>query len=143
MPQMNPVNLAHVAAGHRFPPTPVDLSPERVGRYLDVLEATETHGEDGAAIVPPGAAATMALGALLGQVHLPAGTLHSSQEVRMSGRLPVGAGATCAARIANRSTRGGMVFLTLEFSLTADDGGLTVLDGTATLLAPESRQETT
>jgi hypothetical protein len=116
----------------------VDFSSERVSAYLAVLQAAPVQEKGGGrALVTPGAAATIALGALLEQITLPPGTLHSSQEVRAHRPLPADAETVCRASVSNRSSRGGTTFLTLDFSLSTPAGEV-ALDGSATLLVPES-----
>ena len=134
MTQSSPVDLSEVSAGHVFSPVSIDLSSERLKRYLDVLEGSETVTGTGASLVPPSAAAAMAMGALLQNIALPLGTLHTSQEIRFHSPLPIGTPTRCDATVSNRSSRGGATFVTLDFSITAEGEAAVVMEATATLL---------
>lgn len=111
------VGLDNVAAGRAFPPTPLDLSKDAIIRLLDSLEATLPVDVGGDELVPPSALASLALGALLSHVGLPAGTLHASQEILMGQAVPIGAKALCEASVSAVSARGSMTFVTLDFTV--------------------------
>ena len=111
------VGLESVEAGRAFPPTPLDLSKNAIIRLLGSLEATLPVDGAGEELIPPSAVASLALGALLSHVALPAGTLHASQEIRMVRAVPIGAKAVCEAEVSAVSSRGSMTFVTLDFTV--------------------------
>ena len=128
--------LADITSGFEFRPILVDVSAERVQEYLGVLEATPL--DSNARWVPSEAAITFALGALLDQFDLPAGTVHTTQDVRVERPLCLGAEVISTARVSNRSHRGEMAVILLEISLTTrqDSNGVAMV-GTSTLLIQE------
>ncbi len=111
------VGLDSVAAGRAFPATPLDLSKDAIIRLLDSLEATLPEDVGGDELVPPSALASLALGALLSHVTLPAGTLHASQDIRMERAVPIGAKAVWEADVSAVSSRGSMAFVTVDFTV--------------------------
>ncbi len=128
--------LADITSGFEFLPALVDVSAERVQAYLNVLEATPL--DPSAQWVPSEAAITFALGVLLDQFDLPAGTVHTTQDVRVERPLGLGAEVLSTARVSNRSHRGEMAVILLEISLTTprDSDGVAMV-GTSTLLIEE------
>ena len=129
-------SLADLVTGHEFQGIPVDFSADRVQKYLDALDAAPLDASH--ARVPPAAAATFALSALLDQFELPGGTLHPSIEVRVHRPQLLGADTSCTARVTGRSRRGEMTVLVFEFSLISPpDADTVTVEGSATLLVPE------
>ncbi|MDP7618871.1 MAG: hypothetical protein QF652_01280 [Dehalococcoidia bacterium] len=125
--------LADITSGFEFRPILVDVSVERVQEYLGVLQATPL--DSNARLVPSEAAITFALGALLDQYDLPAGTVHTTQDVRVERPLRLGTKVMCTARVSNRSHRGEMAVILLEISLTTHrDSNEVAMVGTSTLL---------
>ena len=130
-------NLFDLPAGHAFPALAVDLSEGRVARYLEVLDAAPLGAA--ARFVPPEAAATFALSALLEEFDLPTGAVHLSQEARVVTPQPVGAETACVAGVAQRSRRGGATIVSLDFALVSPPGsGVHTIEGAATVLAPDT-----
>ena len=128
------ISIGDVQVGHSFPPVSVDLSAERVQEFLRVLDSEETRGRDGEPLMPPSATTTMTIGALLASISLPVGTLHISQDTFIHSALPVGTPAICHSKLANRSFRSGITFVTLDFTLTSSANAAVVMNGSATLL---------
>lgn len=127
--------LSDLPKGHQFPPTSLQLTDEDVARYLAAVEdESGIYLERG--LTPPLAVAALALGALLESIELPAGTLHSGQELESRGGIPLGAALTLSGSIAQRSERAGMVISVIEFSVTAagEPGG--AIQGRTTVVAP-------
>ena len=130
-------NLFDLPAGQTFPALPVDFSEDRVARYLEVLDGAPLGTT--AQFVPPEAAVTFALGALLDRLELPPGAMHVSQEARVVTPQPIGAETVCLAGIAQRSRRGGMAVVALDFTLVSPpDAEVHTIEGTATILAPDT-----
>ena len=137
MAHQAPISLAEVSAGYVFPPFPVRFPAEGVRAYQGVLEGKALLATGDEELVPPAGAAALGLGALLGHVALPPGTLHAAQEVTAHAPLPVGNTVTCRAAVTGRAPRGETTFLTIEFSLESPAGEV-VLNGKATLLVPRA-----
>ena len=86
------------------------------------------------------AVATRALGALLDEIELPPGSLHTGQEIEMRTGVPASAKLTLSARVAQRSKRGGMIIAVLQFDVTANDGAEPVLTGRTTVIMPQEQE---
>lgn len=125
--------LTDLPKGHEFPVTAFTLSREDVVRYLDAVEDTNAvYLERGYA--PPLAVAARALGSLLDVIELPAGTLHTGQEVDVHAGIPLDATLSLAGRIAQRSERAGMVIAIIEFDVTPNGSPAPALGGRSTVL---------
>ncbi len=128
-------NILLLPVGHPFPDLPIDFSRDRLAEYLEVLDGAPL-GES-TQHVPPEAAATFALGALLGQFELPAGTVHVSQEARVVTPQPIGAPTTCVASITQRSRRRHATIVSLVFALVSPpDTDTCTIEGSSTVLVP-------
>jgi hypothetical protein len=126
-------SLTDFAAGHSFDPIVIKLEPERVRAYCDATADSCSLYED-ANLVPPLALAAFALGALLNEVGLPAGTLHVNESLEFRGAVAPDATVECRARLAQRSARGGMIVSALDSELVVE--GETVLTARATVFCP-------
>lgn len=129
-------NIALLPRGHEFSPSTFAVSAGDVSTYLAaVQDESGVYGE----AVPPLAVAAAALRALLEHLELPAGTLHTAQEVECLAAVPAGASLTMAGRVAQRSERGGFVASVIEFEV-APEGSRTgpALAGRATVMAPHA-----
>ena len=125
--------LTDLPKGHEFPVTTFTLSREDVVRYLDAVEdANAVYLDRG--LAPPLAVAAKALGSLLDVIELPAGTLHTGQEVDIHAGIPLDATLSLAGRIAQRSERAGMVISIIEFDVTPDGASSPSLSGRSTVL---------
>ena len=88
-------------------------------------------------LAPPLALCAWALGAMLDKLALPAGTVHSIQEMEARAPVPIGA-EICAAAVPERlRSRGGIQFMTVAYTLS-DGLGEPVQTGKTTVVLPES-----
>jgi hypothetical protein len=87
-------------------------------------------------LAPPLAVAARALGALLETVELPAGTLHTGQEMRVQRGVPIAASLTLTGRIAQRSERAGLIISIIEFEVTEAGSASPALTGRTTVIGP-------
>ena len=127
--------LSDLPKGYEFPATRFEATSEDVSRYLDaVQDANGLYLERG--LAPPLAVAARALGALLEVMELPAGTLHTGQEVAARAGVPIGAALTLAGRIAQRSERAGLIISVIEFQVTPVGSDTPALTGRTTVMAP-------
>jgi hypothetical protein len=127
--------LSDLAKGHEFPRATFALGPDDVLRYLDAVEdGNAIYLERG--LAPPLCAAARALGSLLELLELPAGTLHTGQELEVRGGVPIGATLALTGRLAQRSERAGMVICALDFEVTPAGASAPALRGRTTVLAP-------
>ena len=124
--------LTDLAKGHRFPSTRVQLTVEDVAQYLAAVgDGNSIYLERG--LTPPLAVAALGLGALLQTIELPAGTLHSGQELEVRGGVPIGAELTLTGSIVQRSERAGLVISVIEFEMAA---AAATIAGRTTVVAP-------
>jgi hypothetical protein len=128
-----PVVLTDLAAGHVFPPIRFTVDAAQSRAYRDAT-GDRLDFYDSAGVAPPLAVAALALGALLGQVSLPDGTLHASEALTYAAAVPVGAELECRATLTQRSVRAGYVVSVLDSDIVLD--GKTALSTRATVLSP-------
>lgn len=129
--------LSALPKGYAFPTTTLQLSIDTVSRYLrEVEDPNPVYLE--ANLAPPLAVAARALGSLLEAIELPAGALHTGQEIEMHAGVPLEAALTLSAYIAQRSERAGFVLSVIEFALTPAGASSPALTGRTTLAAPSN-----
>ena len=132
------MDIALLHKGYSFPPVSFVLDGAAVKRYLEAVEDVAFAAlceAEAQAWVPPMAVAALAVRGLMEAMGLPAGAVHTSQEIEF--RRPVLVGERLASRawIAHRSHRGGWLALAVEMEAT-DDSGQAVLVGRASVLIP-------
>lgn len=125
--------ITDLPKGHEFPLATFTLSRDDVSRYLDAVGDGNTVYLD-RGLAPPLAVAALALGSLLEVIELPAGTLHTGQEVDVHAGVPIGAALSLAGRIAQRSQRAGMVIVIIEFDVTPEGALSPALSGRSTVM---------
>lgn len=132
-------NLAAVERGFRFAPVRVDLTADAVARYLTAVGADSTCYAGGPAlqVAPPLAAVAFALREVQRQVALPAGTIHTGQEVHMYRGLPVGCVLSCETVVSQRSVRGNWIVLKIDIEATIVGDPAPALTACATLMFPQ------
>ena len=127
------VTLTDLPAGHVFEPITFTLNAGAARAYRDAVGDTlNLYDQFGA--VPPLAVAALALGALLGQVFLPPGTLHASESLQFGARVPTGATVECHSVLAQRSLRAGWIVSVLETEISF--AGRPAVAARATVLSP-------
>lgn len=125
--------LSDLPKDHRFPTAQVRLTEQDVDRYLDAVgDGNALYRQRG--LAPPLAAAARSLGAVLDAVELPAGALHTGQELDVRAGIPIGATLTLRARVAQRSERAGLVISVIEFDLTPEGASEPAVIGRTTVL---------
>ena len=131
--------LSDLPKGHEFSPPPFDLTREYLNAYASATRDSNTvYDETG--LAPPLAVAARALGALLDEVELPPGSLHTGQEIEMRAGVPRSAKLTLSGRIAQRSERGGLIIAVLQFDVTANDGTEPALTGRTTVVMRQEQE---
>lgn len=127
--------LSDLPKGHEFSPTTFELTQQYVDEYLAATkDENPIYGETG--LAPPLAVAARALGALLGVVELPGGSLHTSQEVEMRAGVPVPTTLELSGRVAQRSERAGMIIAALDFDVRVAGASDASLAGRTTVMMP-------
>ena len=127
--------LPDLPKGHRFSDISFQLTAQDIARYLDAVEDPNGLYLE-RELAPPLAVAARALGALLDFVELPAGALHTGQEVTSHAGVPIGATLTLVGTIAQRSERAGLIVSIIEFEVTPAGAPGPALTGRTTLMAP-------
>lgn len=87
-------------------------------------------------LVPPMAVAALVMAEAMDAVSLPAGTVHTGQELTFSRPVAMGSAVRCSATVAANSVRRGTRFLTLD--LRGERDGETAVEGRAALAVPEA-----
>ena len=98
-------------------------------------------GDDCALYAEEGVAPSMAVAALvmaeaMDAVSLPAGSVHTGQELTFSRAVPAESALRCTVSVAANSVRRGTRFLTLD--LRAEQAGEAAVEGRASLAIPEA-----
>jgi acyl dehydratase len=139
MTKPNLPSLADLPRGHEIPVATFRLGADDTRRYLEAVEdRTGAYGEgpDRPTWVPPLAVAALALRAILEQVELPAGALHTGQEVEFRRPVPVGSLLRPRARVAQRSEMRGAVISVVEFDVAEEGSPDPAVVGRATVIMP-------
>jgi hypothetical protein len=113
-----------------LPRSTFTLTPQQVAAYNAAVGDANDYGD----LVPPLAAVALALATLQEQVALPAGSLHTGQEVEHRATLRTGRPLTLTGRIAQRSERQGFVISVIEFEIAA--GADAAITARTTIMAP-------
>ena len=128
-------SLPDLPKGYRFPDTNFELTAEHVEGYLAAVgDDNRLYLERG--LAPPLAVAARGLGTLLELVELPAGSLHTGQEMEARAGVPIGAALTLSGGIAQRSERAGLIISVIEFEITPAGSTMAAVAGRTTVLAP-------
>lgn len=131
------IALRSLVRGDRLPELAVRIDAADVRAYL---EATGEAASASAALwgdtMPPLALGAFALAALLEQVPVVAGTLHTGQELAFRRAVVIGEPLTARISVAQRAERAGTVLIALDLELHAPDG--VVASGRITIVYPAS-----
>ena len=110
------------------------VSPEASGAYLAAVGDTSAlYREQG--LVPPMALVALALAATMRSLDIPAGTVHTGQEVAFSKLVTVGAPLRCSATVDQNTVRRGLRFLRVLMHVTNE--GETVVQALTSLAIAE------
>ena len=113
------------------------LAGEAVKQYLDAVgDELDIYTETG--LVPPLALCAWALGAMLDKLSLPAGTIHSIQEVEAVAGVAAGDVIRGKAVPERPRSRGGLRFTTVVYTLY-NVAGDPVQRGKTTVLTPDEQ----
>lgn len=129
-----PVNLESLPKGYHFPPSSFELSPDWVEEYRAAVEDGATACLD-RGLVPPMAAAALAIRALIQGARLPPGAIHVGQELSFLRPLRIGGRVTVQAQVANRGERQGWILMSIDLR-AEDEASRPVMTGRATVTMP-------
>ena len=133
-------NIAELTVGHEFPPAQRTLRPQDVALYLDAASNESALYREGG-FVPPTALAAYALGELFRAIDLPAGSIHSAQELSVSRPVASDEDVIFRIRLTRNTIMRGMRFLSVEFTGEDSDARL-VIEGRSVVVVPGEGGET-
>ena len=133
-------NIAELAVGHEFPPARCKLTPQDVSLYLEAVgDENALYRDDG--YVPPTALVAYALGKLFRMIDLPAGAIHSAQELSLSRPVASSEEVVFRIRLTRNAKMRGMRFLSVEFT-GEDEEARQVIGGRSVVVVPGDGEET-
>ena len=107
------------------------VEPEACAAYR---EATQDGCEAEGNVVPPMAIAALVMSEAMRALELPAGAVHTGQEVEFLNPVPEDVPVECSSSVVQNSVRRGVRFLTLE--LQASCAGVPTVSGRASIAVP-------
>ena len=117
------------------------LDDAAVALYVNAVGDRSGLYREGDGVTPPMAVAALGLRGVVEDLHIPGGTLHTSQEMEFLVAVPVGSELRCEADVLQNSVRGGRRFLVVDIRM--DDGdGRRVLTARARWCCQRERRET-
>lgn len=129
------VEFQQLEVGYEFSPSRYQLQPSMVNAYFEAVEETSDLYQD-TTLVPPLAAAALAMTALSDKLSFPAGAIHISQEFEFMDTVSVNDILTSYARVTKKQDRGKLHILTITFNVF-NKQQKEVLSGKTTFLLPE------
>ena len=112
----------------------VVITTDRAAAYLDAVgDDSPLYGEEG--LVPPMAVAAIVMSEAIEAISMPAGTVHTTQELTFARPVASGAMLRCTAKVASNSVRRGTRFLALDLRGDCDDDA--AIEGRTTLAIAE------
>jgi acyl dehydratase len=112
-----------------------ELSPEATQEYLAAVGDALPVYQD-SMIAPPLSLAARVVGLLLERLSLPAGAIHSLQDIQTLGPARLGARVSAVAEVEPPRERSGMRFLMVNFTVSNAASGRELLSGRTTVLLP-------
>ena len=113
------------------------INADAVQEYLDAVgDDLPVYRDTG--IAPPLMLTARVVGLLLDRLSLPDGAIHSLQDVETVSAPKIGVNAATTARVDPPRERGGLRFLTVNYSVTDADSGAELQRGRTTVLLPAS-----
>lgn len=112
-----------------------EITDAAVRGYLDAVGDPLTVYRD-TGMAPPLLLAARVVGLLLARLSLPAGAVHSRQEVTTLAALRIGAQVSATAQVEATRERGSMRFLTVNYTAADIASGSDLLRGRTTVLLP-------
>lgn len=112
-----------------------EITSDAVGEYLSAV------GDDlplywDLQQAPPIMLAARVVALLLERLSLPDGAIHSLQDIEAVDALRVGSTVSALAKLEPPRERGGMRFLTVNYTVGDDDSGAELMRGRTTVLLP-------
>ena len=113
------INLSTLEPGKNLFSGPMTLSPQDIDAYLGAVgDDADVYRAEG--LAPPMAVAAFVMATAMRAVALPAGAVHTGQELDFAAPVPLGSGGIvtldCAGTVAQNRVRRGTRFLTIEIT---------------------------
>ena len=129
------MDLNTIEPGHALVDREIVITSAMADAYVQAVgDECALYAEEG--LVPPMAVAALVMAEAMDAVSLPAGTVHTGQELTFSRPVAMGAAVRCSAVVAANSVRRGTRFLTLDLRGALD--GEAAVEGRAALAVPEA-----
>ena len=133
------MELATLEPGHSLFDVKMTITEDQVQAYLDAVEDDDDiYRAEG--LAPPMAVAALVMAAAMRAVELPAGAVHTGQELDFVAPVRLGAELDCGATVAQNSVRRGTRFLVLQ--ITGGTGSQPAMSGRVSIaIAGEGEDE--
>lgn len=133
------MDLATLEPGHSLFNVKMTISENQIRAYLDAVDDdADVYRTE--SLAPPMAVAALVMGAALRAVELPAGAVHTGQELDFVAPVTLGSELDCGAAVAQNSVRRGTRFLVLQ--ITANNGTEPAMSGRVSIaIAGEEESE--
>jgi hypothetical protein len=124
------INISTLEPGQTLFSAPLTVTPEAIDAYLGAVgDDADVYRAEG--LAPPMAVAALVMTTAMQAVALPAGAVHTGQELEFTAPVALGSTLDCGATVAQNSVRRGTRFLTLE--ITGDVNGTRAVTGRISL----------
>ncbi|MXY60171.1 MAG: MaoC family dehydratase [Chloroflexi bacterium] len=128
------MDLNALEPGHALVDREVVITSAMADAYISAVgDGNTLYAKEG--VVPPMAVAALVMAEAMEAVSLPAGTVHTGQELTFLRPVAMDSAVRCSATVAANSVRRGTRFLTLD--LRGEMDGEAAVEGRAALAVPE------
>ncbi len=128
------MDLNTLEPGHTLAEREIVVTASMADAYVRAVgDECSLYADEG--LVPSMAVAALVMAEAMEAVSLPAGTVHTGQELTFSRTVAVDSAVRCSATVAANSVRRGTRFLTLDLRGEVDGGA--AVQGRAALAVPE------
>ena len=117
-----------------------EITAEAVHEYLSAVGDNLPLYMD-SECAPPIMLVARVVALLLERLSLPDGAIHSLQDLETVGALRVGSTVSAAARVDPVRERGGMRFLTVNYTVSEEPAGSDLMKGRTTVLLPADESD--
>lgn len=131
------MDLNTLEPGHALADREIVITASMADAYIRAVgDECSLYAEE--RLVPPMAVAALVMAEAMDAVSLPAGTVHTGQELTFSRPVAMDSAVRCFATVAANSVRRGTRFLTLD--LRGELDGEAAIEGRAALAIPENAE---
>ena len=131
------MDLSTLEPGHLLADREIVITSSMADAYICAVgDECSLYADEG--LVPPMAVAALVMAQAMEAVSLPAGTVHTGQELTFSRPVAADSAVRCSATVAANSVRRGTRFLALD--LRGELDGAAAVEGRATLAVPEAEE---